>query len=114
MGCTAAGAAGGATLYPIVINHLVPKIGFGGAVRVRESRAVFSLHLELTLTASISSRIYSMRPSYCRQHYHATPCTTTQEARPRLTPDRNVPATAFVVVDLRRICDGNARPLRSR
>lgn len=34
MGCTAAGAAGGATLYPIVINHLVPKIGFGGAVRV--------------------------------------------------------------------------------
>lgn len=34
MGCTAAGAATGAVLFPIILNHLAPKIGFAGAVRV--------------------------------------------------------------------------------
>ncbi|KAM0749521.1 MFS general substrate transporter [Meredithblackwellia eburnea MCA 4105] len=34
LGCVAAGAAAGATIFPILLNHLVPKIGFAGSVRV--------------------------------------------------------------------------------
>lgn len=105
MGCTAGGAALGATIFPILANHLFATQGFAAGVRARSFPPLFSsARRRIPDPSTACSRLHPPRlPSPC-QHPHAPSFRSpASEATASSPAHLELPATARDVVRVGRI-----------